>query len=53
LSRWREGQIIGLLGREFTEAIEGARWPWTSRMASSSKYCKAVDIATSALHVCF
>ena len=25
--RWREGQIIGLLGREFTEAIEGARRP--------------------------
>ena len=27
LCRWREGQIIGLLGGEFTEAIEGARWP--------------------------
>jgi hypothetical protein len=27
LSGWREGQIIGLLGREFTEAIEGAGWP--------------------------
>jgi hypothetical protein len=27
LSRWGEGQIIGLLGREFTEAIEGARRP--------------------------
>jgi hypothetical protein len=27
LCRLREGQIIGLLGREFTEAIEGAGWP--------------------------
>ena len=27
LCRVREGQIIGLLGREFTEAIEGAGWP--------------------------
>src|SRR5215472_15740708 len=27
LSRWREGQIIGLLGREFTETIKWPRCP--------------------------
>jgi hypothetical protein len=27
LCRWRKGQIIGLFGREFTETIEGARFP--------------------------
>ena len=27
LCRWRERQIIGLFGREFTETIKGARCP--------------------------
>jgi hypothetical protein len=37
----REGQVIGLFGWEFTEAIER---PWgrvTSRIASNNKYCNA------------